>query len=180
MKFMTTSFHEFALLDSNVLVYADQRADERHAAAKTLRDRGQQGEIPLCVTHQVLNEFFAVITSRGRGGVTNPVTDDVAWAEVEKYLQSDTIITISPTATTYERLGELFRAYRPTGRRIFDLYLVATMLDNGITKIYTYNTKHFAHIAEIEVLDPSELAAMEPVPEEISEDQDEDDGQSPP
>lgn len=39
---MTTSSAP-TLLDANILVYADQAEDEHHAAAKAIRDLGQQG-----------------------------------------------------------------------------------------------------------------------------------------
>ena len=102
----------------------------------------------------MLNEFFAVVTSQGRGGVTHPRSQDAAWAEVENYLESETIVKIHPTASTLQRLGELFATYHPLGRRVFDLYLVATMLENGVTRMYTYNTRHFSPIREVEVLVP--------------------------
>ena len=37
---------EFALLDTNILVYAADETSEFHAPAKQLRDRGVQGDIP--------------------------------------------------------------------------------------------------------------------------------------
>ena len=44
-----------------------------------------------------------------------------------------------------------------TGQDIHDLHLAATMLSNGVTKIYTFNTKDFEPIPGIEVMNPSEL-----------------------
>lgn len=39
-------------------------------------------------------------------------------------------------------------------QELFDLFLVATMVANGVTRIYTYNHQHFARFAGIEVLTP--------------------------
>ena len=91
---MTTS-PDWALLDANILVYADQAEDEHHAAAKALRDHGQRGEYSLCVCPQVLNEYFAVITSPRR--ITHPLEADEAMAEVDKYVRSQHIHKIYPT-----------------------------------------------------------------------------------
>lgn len=73
-----------ALLDANILVYADQAQDEHHEAAKAIRDLGQRGELALCVTPQVLNEYFAVVTNPRR--VTRPLqpaNDLTPFSEIE-------------------------------------------------------------------------------------------------
>ena len=150
---MTTS-HDLALLDANILVYADQEEDEHHKAAKALRDRGQRGELSLCITPQVLNEYFAVITSPRR--ITHPLEPAVAMAEVEKYVHSRHIRKIYPTPAVHDYIRSLFQQHPVAGPGIFDLYLAATMLSNGVKRIYTYNTKHFAPFSEIEALTPPE------------------------
>ena len=42
------------------------------------------------------------------------------------------------------------------GLAIHDLHLAATILSNGVKKIYTFNTKHFSSLSEIEVILPPE------------------------
>ena len=49
---------DLALLDTNILIYADQEQEPHHHVAKMLRDRGQQGEIPVCIAPQNLSEFW--------------------------------------------------------------------------------------------------------------------------
>ena len=49
---------DLALLDTNILIYADQEQEPHHQVAKMLRDRGQQGEIPVCIAPQNLSEFL--------------------------------------------------------------------------------------------------------------------------
>ncbi|MBI4066772.1 type II toxin-antitoxin system VapC family toxin [Candidatus Gottesmanbacteria bacterium] len=41
-----------------------------------------------------------------------------------------------------------------SGGDIFDYYLAATMLDNGINRILTVNTKDFSQIKEIQAINP--------------------------
>ena len=74
---------EWALLDSNILIYADQERSPFHHQAKALRDQGLKGEIPLCVCPQVLHEFFAVVTNPRK--VTYPISPQDAMTEVGKY-----------------------------------------------------------------------------------------------
>lgn len=97
-----------ALLDANILVYADQAQDEHHEAAKALRDLGQRGALSLCVTPQVLNEYFAVVTNPRR--VTRPLQPAEAMAEVEKYVRSRHIRKLYPGPGVHDHLRALISA----------------------------------------------------------------------
>jgi len=149
---MTISDEPHGLLDSNILIYADQELSPFHIQAKALRDKGVRGEIPLCVCPQVLLEFFAVVTNPRR--VTNPLSPSEAMEEVKKYLRAKNILKIYPREDIIERIADLSQKHRITGSRIFDLKLVATMLSNGIRRLYTYNQDHFRDFEEIEVVVP--------------------------
>ncbi|MCZ6679541.1 MAG: hypothetical protein O7E52_20105 [Candidatus Poribacteria bacterium] len=52
------------------------------------------------------------------------------------------------------KLLELIDKYLPTRQQIFDLQLIATMRVNNVTRIYTFNAKHFQPYQEIEVIIP--------------------------
>lgn len=146
---------DLILLDTNILVYADQAEDDHHEAAKMVRDRGLRGEIAVCISPQVLTEFFAVVTNPRR--VTVPRTPAAAMAEVEQYIKSRHIQKIYPGPGVLDHLQTLFRTHSVSGPAIFDLYLIATMLENGVTTLYTFNTDDFTPYAEIEVLTPPAL-----------------------
>lgn len=62
--------------------------------------------------------------------------------------------TIASLPTTYLRFHSLTKSLNKKTVDIFDLYLVTTMLDNGITNIITVNEKDFAGIIEITVYNP--------------------------
>jgi predicted nucleic acid-binding protein len=150
---MTTSTSEkTGLVDTNVLVYRADRDSAFHLPSVNLINRGLRGGIPLCLAPQNLTEFYAVVTSPKR--VANPIAPVDARAEIEKYLQSQNIRKIYQTAALMSKLRELIDKYRPTRQQIFDLQLVATMLINNITRIYTFNAKHFQPYQEIEVITP--------------------------
>lgn len=77
-----------ALLDTNVLVYADQLKSQYHQAAKALRDQVQRGEITACISPQVLSEFYTFMTRKDRRGLESPLSPIAAAEEVKKYLDS--------------------------------------------------------------------------------------------
>src|SRR6267142_6051839 len=149
---MSTS-NDRALVDTNVLVYAADTSSPFHEPSRQLRDGGFRGEVPLVVTPQVLMEFFAVITSPRR--VTAPRSPEEARAEVEKYARADNILKMYPDSTALEQTLDLMQHHPQVARQeIFDLFLVATMMATGVTRIYTYNQQHFTRFSGIEVLAP--------------------------
>ena len=58
--------NELCLLDANVLVYAFYADAEHHAAARALLDTASNASAALCVTSQVLAEFYSIVTDRRR------------------------------------------------------------------------------------------------------------------
>jgi predicted nucleic acid-binding protein len=143
---------DIALLDSNILIYAHQSLSKFHQPSKSLRDRAMAGEIQICICPQVLMEFYAVITNSKR--VTNPILPEDAMNEVVKYFQSKQILKIYSREDLLLKIIDLARKYKVEKHEIFDLQIVATMLSNGISKLYTYNYDHFARFTELEVLIP--------------------------
>lgn len=141
-----------ALLDTNVLVYAADEASPFHERSKSLRDKGLLNQILLCVCPQVLMEFFAIITDPRK--VENPREPDEAIEEIEKYLHSKNIAKIHPREDTLPLTLHLLKKYSVRRQKVFDAQLVATMLSNGVTRIYTFNQEDFSKFKEIEVLMP--------------------------
>ena len=149
---MTTSNSEISLVDTNVLVYAADESSPFHKASKNLRDKGLRGQVSLCIFPQILSEFFAVITDSKR--VTNPRSQQEAITEIEKYFRSKQISKFPPGPDVIEIMLDLLNRYNIKKQEIFDLQLVATMLSNDITRIYTFNYGHFQKFKEIEALEP--------------------------
>lgn len=142
------------LLDTNVLIYAEQRKQPQHESAKLLRDQALKGEIPACISPQILTEFFSVMTNTGPRGPEDPLTPQEAADQVRKYYESENLTVIYPGAGIVERVLSLLEAHPVSGRDIHDLHLIATMLENGVKKVYTFNTKDFTPFSEIQVLTP--------------------------
>ncbi|MHB8579130.1 MAG: type II toxin-antitoxin system VapC family toxin [Ignavibacteriaceae bacterium] len=57
---------EIAFLDANILIYAANKNSPFHKVAVTLREKGLEGEISLCLSPKTLNEFFASVTDSKR------------------------------------------------------------------------------------------------------------------
>lgn len=141
-----------SLLDTNVLVYAADESSPFFDRSRNLLERGLAGESDLCVSLQNLSEFFAIVTDSKR--VANPRSQEEALEEVKKYLQSGRIGKIYQGPATGEAMLDLMQRYPIKRQEIFDLQLVATMLSNQVSRIYTYNRDDFLKFTELEVLEP--------------------------
>ena len=140
---------ERVLLDTNVLVYAMNRDSEHHDSCRNLLERAADGEVSACLAQQILFEYFAVVTSARQ--MPKPLSVAEAASDVERL--SDLFPILQPTAGVVSLALSLARTLGVVGRRIFDLVLAATMLENGVTAIYTYDD-HFANMPGVVPLRP--------------------------
>ncbi|MCS7197681.1 MAG: type II toxin-antitoxin system VapC family toxin [Candidatus Bipolaricaulota bacterium] len=138
------------LLDSNILVYAADRDAPYHREAKEFRDKAVQGQISACISPTILTEFYAIVTDSRR--VRNPLSPGEALREVEAY--SKALKVIYPSSAAIEKLKELIGKYKVKRQQIFDLFIVATMLEHNVDTIYTMNKKDFSQFSEIQVETP--------------------------
>ena len=148
----STTSAQLAVLDTNVVVYAHDERSAHHDAAKRLLLSANDADAGLCVTPQTLAEFFAVVTSPKR--VAHPRSAEEAVIATEQILQRPGITLLPTPADVVDRWLSLVRRFPVTQQRIFDLQLVATMLGNGVQRIYTFNRADFDHIRELEVVMP--------------------------
>lgn len=147
---MTTS--KLSLLDTNILVYADNIDSPYHEKAEKIREEAKLGRIKVCVSFQNLLEFYSVMTNPKR--IENCLSPEEANQEVEKYLSTKIIRKIGPKPTTLGIAIKLNQKLKVVGQKMFDLFLAATMLDNGVKKILTANEGDFKGFDEIEAINP--------------------------
>ena len=143
---------DIALVDSNVLVYALFRECEQHERCRALLDRAQAGKAALCVAPQNLAEFYAVVTDSRRVAVPRQPADAVD--AIERILAMPGMALLPMPYEAVCQWLTLVRRHPVTRGKVFDLQLVATMLGNGVRKIYTLNRPDFEPFDEIEVLVP--------------------------
>ena len=151
---------DLALLDANVLIYAEQDQSPHYLASKSLRDRALTGDVAACISPQVLNEFYAIVTNPAR--VDEPLSAQEAIDQITKYYRSKRLAKIYPGPTIIQRELALLKAHPVAGPDIHDLHLVATMLENGVRRIYTFNTRDFDSFSEMEALVPPEPKPEQP------------------
>ena len=90
--------------------------------------------------------------------VKNPLSLDQAFQKIVIYATSFPLI--NPLQKSFFTFANMILRYKTTRQRIFDLYLSATALDNGINQICTWNVKDFVAIADLIVKTPEEVIAQ--------------------
>lgn len=148
-----SSSKSLVLFDTNILIYAHNKEAKYFDTALDLLKKVQKGELKGAVAHQNLLEFYAVITNPDR--MERPLTQDQAKKEVQNYLESRFEI-IQPNRKTLNVFMKLLKARRVKDREVFDCYLVATMLANSISTVYTANDKDFRKYRGIKAVNPFE------------------------
>lgn len=141
-------------LDTNLLVYAHNTASPFHLRAKAfiervMNERDAAGHLSVCIPGQVLMEFLNVIT---RHQLESPLLLHDAAQLVQGYV--DTGITILyPKSTQLTTLLDLLKSVT-TRQKVFDVALVATLKDHGISGLYTVNTGDFHQFTFLDVKNP--------------------------
>jgi predicted nucleic acid-binding protein len=86
-----------SLIDTNILVYANNKDSEFHSVCKSIVKKSINGDIRAAVAVQNLIELYAVITDKRR--VENPLSPIKAKELIEFYKDSD-IRIIAPSSLT--------------------------------------------------------------------------------
>lgn len=143
--------YDSVLFDSNILVYAHNLDSPFYKKAKELHEQVVYKNLKGVVANQNLLEFYSTITNSKL--VSNPQTAQKAHRSCLAYLKAGFKI-IYPKQDDLQNALYLAEKANISGRKIFDLYLVATMLSNGIDTIYTANDKDFKDFPQIKAINP--------------------------
>jgi len=142
---------EPGIVDANILVYAMAADAPQYAASRALLDAARDDPATtLYVTSQILCEFYSVVTNPRRVTQARSMTD--ALQAISGFLAFLHVLPIPARAV--EGWMDLLRRRPVTGADVFDLQLVATMLANGVSRIYTFNGADFAAFHELAVVMP--------------------------
>lgn len=143
---------ESGVLDANVLVYAMDQTALQYPAARGLLQEARSGSSTLYVTSQILCEFYSVVTNPRRVISAREPVDAVQ--AISTLLAFPGINILPARAEVVRGWINLLQRHAVKGADVFDLQLVATMLSNGINRIYTFNTGDFEVFPELAVQTP--------------------------
>lgn len=139
---------EAYLLDTNVIIYALDGTSPFFPKAKAVLTRCFSGEIEGFVAQQNLLEATNVLVS------VYKLPKKEVIKELHRLGKEFRLTTIFPLHSTIFTFWKLLAENKKTRADIFDFYLAATMVDNGLNQILTRNAKDFAGITTIKTLNP--------------------------
>lgn len=144
-------------IDTNVLVYAEQRPSRFHVPARACLTRLEGQGVALWISRQVLREYLAVMTRPVPGSPPIPAltTADAIAAVIQ--LEATFAIAEDGPGTTEALIG-LLRRHRIAGRGIHDANIVATMLAHGLDRLLTFNAADFRRYAGDIALEATEIS----------------------
>ncbi len=145
---MSGNIEPLFLVDSNVLVYAYDTTDpKKHQKAKALLEKCWQKKVKYAVSSQNLAEFFITTTKK--------ISAPLSLEEAEKII-NDIISFHAWNLVSYNEKTVLKAiSYQKEFKSHFwDALIVATMVEAGITHIYTENISDFKKFKIIEAVNP--------------------------
>lgn len=139
---------ERCLVDTNVFVRLLNRDDPLYQQARNAIDRAIEEGYRLCITPQIVVEFWNVAT---RPRSANGLGLDVMRAAREVFHLLDMFETLygDDTAVVLAFWLALVIQYGVQGKQVHDARLVATMLAHGVQHLLTFNTQDFARYAPL-------------------------------
>jgi len=147
---------EIAFIDTNILVYALDMESPFHLKAINFVNSTARGELEIGISPQVVGELYATITNPRKA--SHPLPPNEAIAAITSIWEAENIQRIFPKQQTLELTLDLVKHYQLKSMDFFDAQIVATMLDNGVSTIYTVNEQDFAMFEEIKALNPLKQA----------------------
>lgn len=137
-------------VDTNVLIYStfeDYDNDKHIKCLKAIDDHAAAGKF-LCISPQILREFFAVSTNKKI--FKKPLTCKQAAKKIKEFM--DVFTMIYETEDTMHSLLALLEKHPIIRQKIHDMNIIATMKDNGVSHLMTFNRDDFKGIKEITLL----------------------------
>lgn len=141
---------ELVFIDTNVFAYAIDSESNFHKKAKDLVDAVDEEKIKGCFSPQVIGELYATLTNPNR--LKKPLTPREATVIVVSLLEAETFIKIHVKESTIKLAIELAGDLGLRRGDFFDAQIAATMIDNGVNKIYTFNERHFKRFRFLDVM----------------------------
>ena len=138
--------------DANLLVYSDNTSSPYYQVCREFLVKEREN---LVVANQTLFEFIRVVT---HPQYPKRLSLKTALNDVMKY--SSLFDIVYETEKDLETFQSLCEKYELGSNRVFDTKLVATLVNNHISRIATINEKDFSIFDEIKVVNPSKLAKI--------------------
>jgi uncharacterized protein len=140
------------LLDANILLYAYDRASERHKTAALWVETAFSGAETVGVSWSVLLAFLRITTSPRM--LREPLSMVEAVSAVSQWLKRPNVRVVEPGERHWEILRSLLVDTQIRGGDVMDAHLAAIATEHGA--VVCTHDRDFARFPGLRVLDPLE------------------------
>ncbi len=145
------------LLDTNILLRASDAGSDKQALARGSFEKVIAQGHTCFLTSQVIGEYYSVAT---RPIGSNGLGWDTERGKLERDLWIERFSFLEETAEVFPRWIDLIDKFKVTGRRIFDLRLLAIMQVYKTSHLLTFDVDDFPTLPGITVAHPSQIVTI--------------------
>lgn len=138
-------------IDTNLLIYAEDKASPFHLPALTFLDHLLESGSPVYATWDVLHAFFRIATHPSV--FSNPLSPEEAVSDIQKLLEHPSVTVLSPSLESWAILAKLAVDLHLRGNLIPDATTASILEANGIQTVYT-NDRDFWKFPSLKPVDP--------------------------
>jgi len=135
------------VFDSNIFIYFLDQSSPFFEQSKALFGEIISGKIKAYCGQQNIIEVERILIQRYKRTVSETIS------KIDILIKEFSFQVLTPFPYTMKTFHSVIPSITK-GADVFDYYLAATMLDNGINRILTVNTKDFSKIHGIEAVNP--------------------------
>lgn len=140
---MKNIFEENFLVDTNLLVYYLDKNSEFHSLVKDFILTCVRRKKLFFIAQQNLIELLSVLINGYK------IKKPSAIVRVDRFAQRKLVQVVTPLPTTFSRCLKLVGEIKSND--IFDAFLAATALDNGIKHVVTNNARDFSGMKGVKI-----------------------------
>ena len=117
------------LVDTNILLYAEDRLSPRHEEARQWWDAQLSGESPVCLCWSILTSFIRVSTNRQI--FKKPLTMKQAIMRVQSWIDQPCVRLIHPTESHWQIFQIMLLEGQTMANLVVDAHLAALAIEHG-------------------------------------------------
>lgn len=119
------------LVDTNILIYAEDKLSPFHEEARQWWDAQLSGELPVCLSWSIISAFIRICTNRNI--FRKPLTLDQAINRVQSWIDQPCLRLINPTESHWQIFQTLLLGGQANANLVPDAYLAALAVEHGCT-----------------------------------------------
>lgn len=117
------------LVDTNILLYAEDSLNPLHEDARQWWDTQLSGEFPVCLCWSILTSFIRVSTNRQI--FKKPLTVNQALMRVQSWIDQPCLRLINPTASHWQIFQTMLLGGQAKANLVVDAHLAALAVEHG-------------------------------------------------